>query len=167
MRDLRLKLDDRDFDQLLKLGRGLIPGLAPEWTDHNIHDPGITFLELLAWTADAQIYSLGRDRRDERLAYAALMGLAPGGATPAHGLVWLSTPQIARAINAGQPVKALRADAAPFCNAVPTWVSRATLRKLSTRFADGRPAWGPQAITGQGPSQRPLGDAPEIGRAHV
>lgn len=163
MRDLRLKLDDRNFDQLLKLGRGLIPGLAPEWTDHNIHDPGITFLELLAWTADAQIYSLGRDRRDERLAYAALMGLAPGGATPAHGLVWLSTPTTPRIIDTGQPVKALRADAAPFCNAVPTWVSRATLQRLSARFADGRPAWGPQAITGHGPSQRPLGDAPAAG----
>ena len=36
-------------------------------------------MELLAWVAEAQLYSVSRMRRDERAAYAALLGLAPGG----------------------------------------------------------------------------------------
>src|SRR6185503_1397118 len=57
-------------------------------TDHNAHDPGITLMELLAWVAEAQLYSLSHLRRDERLAYAALLGLAPAGTQPATGLIW-------------------------------------------------------------------------------
>ncbi|MFO1207181.1 MAG: hypothetical protein U1E63_15905 [Burkholderiales bacterium] len=57
------------------MGRARPPGLAPDWTDHNAHDPGITLVELLAWVTEAQLYSLGRMRRDERAAYAALFGL--------------------------------------------------------------------------------------------
>ena len=106
MRDLQLQLDDRNFEQLVELGRSLIPTLAPEWTDHNIHDPGITFLELLAWTAEAQIYALGRMRRDERLAYAALMGLRPRGPAPARGMVWLDKIEADQAIPAGSVILA-------------------------------------------------------------
>src|SRR5690606_168632 len=56
---------------------------------HNVHDPGIMLNELLAWVADAQVYSLARTpRRDERQAYARLMGIAPAGPAAATGLVW-------------------------------------------------------------------------------
>jgi predicted phage baseplate assembly protein len=85
MSDLRLKLDDTTFEDLVELGRSLIPSVAPDWTDHNVHDPGIMLLELVAWTADAQIYSLGRMRRDERVAYARLLGVEDGGPQPARG----------------------------------------------------------------------------------
>ena len=37
---------------------------------------------------EAQLYSLGRMRRDERAAYAALFGLVPRGTEPARGLIW-------------------------------------------------------------------------------
>jgi SpoVK/Ycf46/Vps4 family AAA+-type ATPase len=29
---------------------------APEWTDSNLHDPGITLLQLLAWAAESLLY---------------------------------------------------------------------------------------------------------------
>jgi len=95
MSSLRLDLTQRTFADLLDLGRALIPRYAPQWTDHNVHDPGITLLELLAWNTEAQIYSLGRMRRDERIAYAALMGVEPLGPAPARGIIWpnLPTPQ--------------------------------------------------------------------------
>ena len=35
-------LDDRRWQDLVEEGRALIPRLAPAWTDHNVHDPGIT-----------------------------------------------------------------------------------------------------------------------------
>jgi predicted phage baseplate assembly protein len=88
MKRLAPDLFDRRFDDLMKIGRAKLPALAREWTDHNAHDPGITLLELLAWVAEAQIYSLARMRRDERTAYAALLGLRPDGAQAAAGLIW-------------------------------------------------------------------------------
>jgi predicted phage baseplate assembly protein len=82
-------LFERRFSGLMDLGRARLPELAPEWTDHNAHDPGITLMELLAWVAEAQLYSLARrPRRDERTAYAALFGLTAGGTTSARGLIW-------------------------------------------------------------------------------
>jgi hypothetical protein len=88
VKDLRLHLDDLRFAELAEIGRSLIPANAPAWTDHNVHDPGIMLMELLAWIADAQIYSLARMRRGERAAYAELMGVKPRGPIAAHGLLW-------------------------------------------------------------------------------
>ena len=39
-------LDDRRWADLVEDARALIPRQAPRWTDHNAHDPGITFIEL-------------------------------------------------------------------------------------------------------------------------
>ena len=39
-------LDDRTFTDLFEELRALIPRYAPEWTDHNLSDPGITLLQL-------------------------------------------------------------------------------------------------------------------------
>jgi predicted phage baseplate assembly protein len=88
MTSLRTSLDDTDFTTLVETARSFIPAVAPEWTDHNLHDPGIMLLDLLAWSADQEIYALGRDRLDERLGYAALLALRPSGPSPARGLIW-------------------------------------------------------------------------------
>lgn len=88
MKRLAPDLFDRRFADLMEMGRARLPGLAPDWTDYNAHDPGITLMELLAWVTEAQLYSLGRMRLDERAAYATLFGLAPSGTRPAHGLIW-------------------------------------------------------------------------------
>lgn len=80
-------LDTIDFDGLFEIARGKLPMLAPEWTDYNYSDPGITLVDLLAWVADRQVYSLARNRRDERFAMAGLLGLSAGGAAPAAGTV--------------------------------------------------------------------------------
>jgi predicted phage baseplate assembly protein len=88
MSGLAPDLFDRRFQDFLEIGRARLRSLAPAWTDHNAHDPGITLMELLAWVSEAQVYSLSRVRRDERAAYAALLGLAPHGTQPASGLLW-------------------------------------------------------------------------------
>lgn len=88
MKKLAPNLFDRRFDDFVDLGRARLRSLAPDWTDHNAHDPGITLMELLAWVAEAQLWSLSRVRRDERVAYAALLGLAPSGTQSATGLIW-------------------------------------------------------------------------------
>jgi predicted phage baseplate assembly protein len=88
MRRLAPDFFDRRFDDLLEAGRSRLPSLAPRWTDYNAHDPGITLMELLAWVSEAQLYSLARMRRDERAAYAALLGLRGSGPVPAQGSLW-------------------------------------------------------------------------------
>ena len=50
---------------------------APEWTQHNQHDPGVTVLELLAWLTESLVYRAERLSEDgvvhaSRLAAAAL-----------------------------------------------------------------------------------------------
>jgi predicted phage baseplate assembly protein len=88
MSPLAPNLFERRFQDLMEIGRAKLPSLAPEWTDYNAHDPGITLMELLAWTAEAQLYSLSRLRRDERVAYAAMLGLSAVGTQGATGLIW-------------------------------------------------------------------------------
>ncbi|MBT2245731.1 hypothetical protein JQK15_19640 [Sphingobium sp. BHU LFT2] len=99
---LATNLDDADFDRLMAAARGRLPALAPEWTDYNIHDPGIMLIELLAWLVDTQIYSVARDRLDERLAMTRLLGAPPRAAIPASGVVYpVEAPTAAQAIDAG------------------------------------------------------------------
>ena len=40
------RLDSRTWDELMTEARALIPEYAPAWTDHNLHDPGVTLVEL-------------------------------------------------------------------------------------------------------------------------
>lgn len=89
-------LDDRNFDDLFEEARGLIPGLAPEWTDHNTHDPGITLLELVAWLVDQDLYQLGFISDEHLQAFTALVGARPHLAQPAQGLVWADDEALSR-----------------------------------------------------------------------
>jgi hypothetical protein len=76
-------LDDETFEDLVKEARARIPLYAPKWTDHNLSDPGITFLDLLAWLAEMQIYSLNLlpDRNYRK--FLKLLGERPKPAAPA------------------------------------------------------------------------------------
>ena len=53
-------LDDLGWGDLLKEGRTLIPAWAPEWTNHNPSDPGITLVELFAYFSEKLLYRLNR-----------------------------------------------------------------------------------------------------------
>lgn len=88
MNQLMPDLFNRRYADLVELGRSRLPGIAPGWTDFNAHDPGIMLMELLAWVAEAQMYSLARMRTDERAAYAALLGVRGGGNRAASGILW-------------------------------------------------------------------------------
>jgi len=70
-------LDDRRWRDLVEEGRALIPLHAPEWTDHNIHDPGVTLIELLAWVAEMDLYRLNRIPELHLQKFLALAGMRP------------------------------------------------------------------------------------------
>jgi hypothetical protein len=80
-------LDDRRWIDLVEEGRSLLPFYAPEWTDHNIHDPGITILELFAAIAEMDIYQLNRIPLERKLKFLALIGVYPRWARPSRAIL--------------------------------------------------------------------------------
>src|ERR1700730_3089457 len=53
-------LDDRRFQELVNESKRYVQQHCPTWTDHNVHDPGVTLIELFAWMTDQVIYRLNR-----------------------------------------------------------------------------------------------------------
>jgi hypothetical protein len=91
-------LDDRRWADLVEEGRSLIPLYAPGWTDHNIHDPGITLLELFAWIAEMDIYQLNRISDEHRRRFMALVGITPAPPLAARTVVSVSLADAATSV---------------------------------------------------------------------
>jgi len=77
-------LDTRRWADLVEEGRALIPRYAPGWTDHNLHDPGIALLDLLAWQVEQTIYRANRIPERHRHKFLQLIGYAPQPPQPAR-----------------------------------------------------------------------------------
>lgn len=54
------RLDDRSFQELVDDAKRFIQERCPEWTDHNVSDPGVTLIEAFAWMTDLLLYRLNR-----------------------------------------------------------------------------------------------------------
>jgi predicted phage baseplate assembly protein len=89
------RLDDRTFADLVEEARARIPLYTPEWTDHNLSDPGITMLELFAWLTDITLYRLNRVPDKHFIKFMELVGMRLKEAEPARADVtfWLTAPQ--------------------------------------------------------------------------
>ncbi|GIK28266.1 MAG: putative baseplate assembly protein [Chloroflexi bacterium] len=89
------RLDDRAFDDIVNEARARIPLYTPEWTDHNLSDPGITLIELFAWMTDVVLYRLNRVPDRHYVKFMELLGMQLQQAEPARTMVtfWLSAPQ--------------------------------------------------------------------------
>src|SRR5713226_3409413 len=81
------QLDDRRWSDLIDEGRALIPLYAQDWTDHNVHDPGITLMELFAWIAEMDIYQLNRIPDLYRRKFLQLAGLSSQPPSPGHAVL--------------------------------------------------------------------------------
>ena len=68
-------LDDRTFQDLVNEARRRIPMYCPEWTDHNLSDPGITLIELFAWMTEQIIYRLNKVPDKNYVKFLELMGI--------------------------------------------------------------------------------------------
>jgi predicted phage baseplate assembly protein len=68
-------LDDRHFQDLVDEAKRRIPHYCPEWTDHNVSDPGVTLIELFAGMMDSLIYRLNRVPEKNYLAFMNLIGM--------------------------------------------------------------------------------------------
>src|SRR5258705_8783781 len=69
------KLDDRSFHDIVEEAISMIPRYAPEWTNHNPSDPGITLIELAAWMTDLLIYRLNQVPEKNYVAFLNLLGI--------------------------------------------------------------------------------------------
>ena len=69
------KLDDRKYKDIVEEALGLIPRYAPDWTNHNPSDPGITLLELASWMTDTILRRLNRVPEKNYIAFLNLLGI--------------------------------------------------------------------------------------------
>ena len=83
----QIKLDDRHFQELVSEARMRIARTSPEWTEHNVSDPGITLIELFAWMTDMLIYRLNRVPDKLHVALLELLGVQLHGPTAARTAV--------------------------------------------------------------------------------
>lgn len=77
-------LDDRRWQDLTQEAIPLIPRYAPQWTDFNTHDPGITLMEMFAWLTESMVYQLNQIPDRFKWKYLAFIGYPKRGPLPAH-----------------------------------------------------------------------------------
>src|SRR5258708_1711284 len=110
-------LDNRQFADIVTEAKTLISRYAPEWTNFNESDPGITLVELFAWMTEILVYRLNQVPGRNYIKFLQLIGIELKPAQPAKAeltfslsrddistvIVALGT-QVAAASSSGQPV---------------------------------------------------------------
>ena len=88
-------LDDRRFQDLVDDAKRLVQQRCPEWTDHNVSDPGVTLIEAFAQMVDQLIYRLNQVPDRHYIKFLDLLGVQLFPPTAATGTVtfWLAAPQ--------------------------------------------------------------------------
>jgi predicted phage baseplate assembly protein len=77
-------LDDRQFADIVAEAKTLIPRYAPEWTNFNETDPGITLVELFAWMTEILVYRLNQVPDRNYIKFLQLIGIELQPAQPAR-----------------------------------------------------------------------------------
>jgi predicted phage baseplate assembly protein len=89
------RLDDRSFQDIVDEAKRRIHRLAPDWTDHNVSDPGVALIELFAWMTEMILYRLNQVPDRLYLKFLELLGIERHGAVAATTdlLFRLTAPQ--------------------------------------------------------------------------
>lgn len=156
------RLDDRTFDQLVSEGQVLLPRAAPAWTDHNVHDPGITLLELFAWLAEMDFYRLDRTTEASYRSFLRLVGIEPRPPQVAETVVVVERPATSVHLPAGTRVASLDGKLV-FAS---TWI-RVSTAKLEAVFGGAADALTDRSRANDlhGQAYVPLGVWPHAGDA--
>jgi predicted phage baseplate assembly protein len=107
-------LDDRSFQDIVDGAKRLIPQFCPEWTDHNVSDPGVALIELFAWMTEMLLYRVNQIPERIYLEFLNLIGLrlSPPQSALAPVTFYLTTPPSApMTIPAGTEIATLRTEA--------------------------------------------------------
>jgi predicted phage baseplate assembly protein len=87
-------LDDRRFQELVDEAKRFVQRACPEWTDHNVSDPGVTLIETFAFMTEQLLYRLNRVPDRLYVKFLELLGLrmVPPSSAEVGLTFWLSTP---------------------------------------------------------------------------
>ena len=138
-------LDDRRFQDLVDDAKRLVQRRCPEWSDHNVSDPGVTLVEAFATMVDQLLYRLNRvpERHYLRLLDLVGVNLFPPTAARTDVTFWLSAPQPGTvAIHTGTEVATVRTEldeAVVFTTVEELNVVACELAYVATAQADGPP----------------------------
>lgn len=88
-------LDDRTFQSLVDEAKRMVQQRCPEWSDHNVSDPGVTLIETFAYMVDQLIWRLNRVPDKSYIKFLELLGvtLRPPTAARTDLTFWLSAVQ--------------------------------------------------------------------------
>lgn len=88
-------LDDRKYQDLVDEAKLLIPQFCPEWTNHNLSDPGVALIELFAWMSEMMLFRLNQVPDVFYTRMLNLVGIDTFSATPAKAdlTFWLTPGQ--------------------------------------------------------------------------
>lgn len=109
-------LDDRTFQSLVDDAKRLVQQRCPEWTDHNVSDPGVTLIETFSYMVEQLLWRLNRVPDRTYVKFLDLLGVRLHAPTAARAPVtfWLSAPQRTTVtVPAGSLVATPRTDAEP------------------------------------------------------
>src|SRR4051794_22592843 len=84
-------LDDRSYQQLRDQLVRRIPVYAPEWTDYNASDPGVTLLELFAFLGENLLFRFNQIPEATKLQFLRLLDVPLHAAAVARGFVAFTT----------------------------------------------------------------------------
>lgn len=155
-------LDRLTYDELVAEGRSSLPAAAPQWTDHNAHDPGITLLELFAWLAEKDSYRLDRIPDEWYRAFLRLVGVIPRPAQAAQVQLVCRTGASAQ-LPAGTLVQSADGKTI-FQTTAGLHISTARLKVLLCGAADRLVDQTVRNLA-SGAGFFPLGEAPKLGDA--
>jgi len=108
------QIDDRRFGQLVEetLARALVH--APEWTNFNQGDPGVTLVQLFAFLTEGLIYRANLIPERNRTRFLQLLRVPLAPASAAQGLVSIANERGAAATQTLPAGLEVRAGAVPF-----------------------------------------------------
>ncbi len=88
-------LDDRTFQDLVDDAKRFVQRRCPEWSDHNVSDPGVTLIETYAMVVDQLLYRLNRVPDRLYVKFLELLGISlfPPTAAQVPVTFWLSAPR--------------------------------------------------------------------------
>ncbi|MFE1268256.1 putative baseplate assembly protein [Streptomyces sp. NPDC058757] len=109
-------LDDRHFQGLVDEAKRLVQRRCPEWSDHNVSDPGVTLIEAFATMVDQLVYRVNRVPEKSYRTFLDLIGvrLHPPTAAGTDVTFRLSAPQPEPvSVRAGTEVATVRTETEP------------------------------------------------------
>lgn len=83
-------LDDLHFQAIVDEAKRRIPIYCPEWTDHNVSDPGVALIELFAWMTEQLIYRVNQVPDRMYLKFLEMIGISLKPPEAAYAPVTLS-----------------------------------------------------------------------------